>query len=98
MSSSLSKPSGNGTILSPVPVPVPVPSAASWQITVQRWFSVPGTRFMVLIPRWSEVDNASLPVEKQPPLALTFQYAVSHNVYYVKSGAMVEMFMKFIRY
>ena len=57
---SLSRSSGNGTIMSPVP------SAASWQVTVQHWFSVPGARFMVLIPRWSEVDNACLPVEKQP--------------------------------
>ena len=52
---------------------------------------------MVLIPRWSEVDNACLPVEKQPPLALTLQYQGSHNVYYVKSDAMLEMFMRLVK-
>ena len=73
-SSSLSRSSGNSTIMSPVP------SAASWQVTVQRWFSVPGTRFIILIPRWSEVDNACLPVEKQPPLTLTSQYESLHDI------------------
>lgn len=49
---------------------------------------------MVLISRWSEVDNACLPGEKQPPLALTPQYEGSHNVYYVKLEIILDQPIK----